>query len=367
MPSHPGPQTVAAALPEPPQSTLGEVIRRNSAANTVLALVAVAAALHYAKLVFMVVCFSLLLAFVAEPLVVRLQRLRVPRNVAAFIALILLAAALCTLTFVSYSRAETFAEELPEYSATVRTYLSKYIEKTQKITQSAKNALPQPPGTRAVRVEQQTSVWDTIGAGLGTATEMAFSVSFIPFLAYFMLTWKDHARRSTVLLFPEDARATAYITLGTIADLIRAFIVGNVLVGLFIGALSTVVFGLIGIPYFYFVGFISGFLSLVPYLGVLIALLPPVLMGLGKINASGFLFIVLTVFGLHLVSLNVLYPKILGKRLQLNPLTVTLALLFWGWLWGAMGLVLAIPVTAALKVIIDNIETTSAFAAWLGE
>ena len=60
--------------------------------------------------------------------------------------------------------------------------------------------------------------------------------------------------------------------------------------------------------------------------------------------------------GLHLVAMNVLYPKILGKRLQLNPLAVTLSLLFWGWLWGAMGLILAVPITGAMKIICDHIE-----------
>jgi predicted PurR-regulated permease PerM len=65
--------------------------------------------------------------------------------------------------------------------------------------------------------------------------------------------------------------------------------------------------------------------------------------------------------------LNVLYPKIIGKRLQLNPLAVTLALLFWGWLWGAMGLILAVPITAALKIIFDHVEGLRPWGAWLGE
>lgn len=363
----PGAQAGPGSKEEPAKASLGEVIRRNSAANTVLALVAAVAALHFAKLVCIVVCLALLLAFMLEPLVGLLQRTRIPRNLAAIIALIALAAGLWGITLVSYNRAEKFAEELPQYGATARRYLTTYTRKAQKITESAKNALPQPQGAQPIRVVQQTSVWDTIGNGLGTATEIAFAASFIPFLTYFMLTCKDHARRSTVLLFPEDARATAYITLGTIADLIRAFLTGNLLVGLFIGGASTAIFGLIGIPYFYFVGFISGFLSLVPYLGVLLALLPPIAAGIGKISGTGLLLVVLTVFGLHVFSLNVLYPKFLGKRMQLNPLAVTLALLFWGWLWGAMGLILAIPITAAMKVIFDNVDSTSAFGAWLGD
>jgi predicted PurR-regulated permease PerM len=76
---------------------------------------------------------------------------------------------------------------------------------------------------------------------------------------------------------------------------------------------------------------------------------------------------VAAVLGLHLIALNVLYPKFLGNRLQLNPLSVTISLLFWGWLWGAMGLVLAIPLTAATKIIFDHIEVLRPYGAWLGE
>ena len=83
--------------------------------------------------------------------------------------------------------------------------------------------------------------------------------------------------------------------------------------------------------------------------------------------AVGFLAIAITVVALHLIALNVLYPKFLGNRLQLNPLAVTMALLFWAWLWGAAGLVLAIPITAAMKIIFDHIESLKPWGAWLGE
>jgi predicted PurR-regulated permease PerM len=68
-----------------------------------------------------------------------------------------------------------------------------------------------------------------------------------------------------------------------------------------------------------------------------------------------------------LVALNVLYPKVLGSRLQLNPLAVTVSLLFWGFLWGGVGLVLAIPITAAIKIIFEHIDTLQPLSHLLGE
>ena len=92
----------------------------------------------------------------------------------------------------------------------------------------------------------------------------------------------------------------------------------------------------------------------------MLALLPPLVADLGHLTTGVAVLVIGSIIGLHLVAMNVLYPKILGKRLQLNPLAVTLALLFWGWLWGAMGLILAVPITGAFKIICDHIDRAAA-------
>lgn len=108
---------------------------------------------------------------------------------------------------------------------------------------------------------------------------------------------------------------------------------------------------------------ISGFVSLIPYLGVLLALLPPLAGGIGSLNKTEVLIVLVTVIGLHLATMNV--PKILGRRLRLNPLAVTLGLLFWAWVWGAIGLVLAIPIVGATKIICDHIDSLRGLGAWM--
>jgi len=121
------------------------------------------------------------------------------------------------------------------------------------------------------------------------------------------------------------------------------------------------------LPFFYFVGFMSGFLSLIPYMGVVLAMAPPLFVGIGHVSSQDILTIVLIVLGLHLIALNLFYPKFLGNRLQLNPLAVTMGLLVWGALWGAMGLLLAIPITAAMKIVFDHVRALKPYGAWLGE
>jgi predicted PurR-regulated permease PerM len=70
---------------------------------------------------------------------------------------------------------------------------------------------------------------------------------------------------------------------------------------------------------------------------------------------------------LHLIGLNLLYPAIVGARVHLNPLAVTVALMFWGTMWGGIGLLLAIPLTAGMKAVFDNIESLQPYGRLLGD
>jgi predicted PurR-regulated permease PerM len=318
---------------------------------------------YEAELVLAVLLVSLLLAFILTPLVELGQRFRLPRSLASFIAVLLLLAVAGAVTYLSYSQATSFLQDLPRYSAQIR----KQVVSLRQSAERWESGETGPPTANVVTVRTGPSWTDVLTRGFGSVSQALFAASFVPFLIYFMLSWQHHARSATVMLFRMENRNTAYVTLGLIGKMMRSFMVGNLLIGLFMSAVSTLVFGLLHLPFFYFVGPLSGFLSLVPYLGVLLALVPPLIVGIEKIQSGDVVVIVVTVLALHLFSLNVLYPKFLGNRLQLNPLAVTISLLFWGWLWGAIGLVLAIPLTAATKIVFDHVQPLRAYGAWLGE
>jgi predicted PurR-regulated permease PerM len=339
----------------------------SSAAMTIVTTAVVLTICYFAKPVLITLLVSILFAFLLEPIVNLFLRIRIPRPVGAVVALLLVGALLYGMTYAFYSKAVDFSQQLPQYTQKIRSHVMKFKERAQSIQ---KSAMPDTNEERqTVKVEQQTNWSEFITNTAGTLTELLFMTSFIPFLAYFMLTWHDHTKAATVMLFRMENRNTAYVTLGRISKMIRSFMVGNLVIALILSGLSMVVFYFIHLPYWYFLGVISGFLSVVPYLGVILAMVPPLVAGLGQgqVNGAVMLGIVLTVFGLHVLALNVLYPKLIGKRLQLNPLAVTISLLFWGWLWGAMGLILAVPITAAMKIIFDNVDAMRPYGAWIGE
>lgn len=342
--------------------------RLQSTTLLVLATGAVLTLIYFAKPVLVVLLVSILLAFILGPIVDLLERVRIPKAMGSMVAVLVLIGICYFLTAVSYNRAIAFLEDLPKYSGEIRQTVLRFRQHAQTLQHTTENVLPQDQEDRNAVKVRQTSDWtDTLTRGAMNATEVVLLIGFIPFLVYFMLSWQEHVRSATVMLFKMENRNTAYVTLGLMSEMIRGFILGNVLVGLFISGLSMLVFAYLKLPYFYFLGFISGFLSLVPYLGIVLAMIPPLAAGLGTVPSGDLAIIAIAVVCLHLFALNVLYPKVIGRRLRLNPLAVTVALLFWGWLWGAMGLVLAVPLTAAMKIVFDHIEELHPYGNWLGE
>src|SRR6202042_2956618 len=243
-------------------------------------------------------------------------------------------------------------------------------ELSRKKRKPAPTPTPATPGViPEVRIhEESTPIKDFVSARLGSVYEFMLMTSFVPFLVYFMLSWHDHIHRSFLQFFHGEDRAAAARSLQGIADMVRAFVVGNALLGLLLAALSSLAFSMIHLPYPLLVGPLSGFLSLVPYVGLPLAALPPLFVALTAFNTiSGYLAVILLVSVFHLLAMNLLYPKIVGSRVHLNPLAVTFSLMVWGFLWDAAGLLLAIPLTAAFKAVCDNVKGLRQIGKFLGD
>jgi predicted PurR-regulated permease PerM len=317
---------------------------------------------YVGKLVLIVLLVSILLAFILAPVADFLGILRLPRGLASLVAVLLLLTLLYGLTYATYNQAMNFAQVLPKYSARVRAVLMSF----RKEAESLNPLTLEEEEKNAVTLRSETP-WSLLTHGFGSLSQALISLSFIPFLVYFMLSWHPHVRSATVMLFPMEHRHRAYVTLGQISKMIRSFMVGNLLIGIFMALASITIFAMFHLPFFFVIGIISGFVSLIPYAGVLLALIPPLLVGVDAIDSGNLVLLVGFIVALHLVGMNVLYPKFLGNRLQLNPLALTIALLFWGWLWGGMGLILAIPITGAMKIVFDNVHSLRPYGTWLGE
>src|SRR6478736_1583015 len=365
----PDSQLAEKELEERKQRKLNTALHAGAVAQVILAAAVILAICFIAKLVLVTLLVSILLAFMLEPLVSLLERVQLPRAAGAFVAVLVMLGAMYAGSYFLYGKAMSFVHELPKYSDKIRGMLSHVRQQTSELEKTTQQVFPEDKSARKpmpVKVENQ-STQSAVTEKLGAVTEVVLTLCFIPFLTYFMLSWQEHARTKSVQLFRPEYRSTAYVTLGHISAMMKSFIAGNFLIGLFMGVCSVVIFGFLGVPYFYFIGFISGFLSLMPYLGIAVAVLPPIAAGIGVMNDTSLLLVAATVLGLHMLAMNVLYPKILGSRLQLNPLVVTISLLIWGFIWGAMGLILAVPIMAAVKIVCDHVVSLRPIGDWMGE
>ena len=329
--------------------------------------------LYMAGPLVMTIVVSVLLASTLDPAVRLMTSRGIPRGLAAMTMVLVLLGAGYLAFYLFYAQAVNFAADLPKAMATLRTHVLTFREKanaferqTQAVISPRDTEGPDlpPDETRAA-----SSMEDLLGVGWKSVSEVLVLASFVPFLVYFFLTWKSHLRRNAVFIVTGENRVVAERTIDGISRMIHGFVVGNVIIGLILSVVSGVFFRLLGLHYSVFLGPMSGFLSLVPYFGVVLALVPPFIVGLAQFSTTLAPLVVLGagVVVMHLLALNVLYPKIVGSRVHLNPVIVTLAIMFWGWLWGGMGLILAVPITAAMKAICDNVSALRPYGRLLGD
>lgn len=349
--------------------TLHASIKIGTVAQIVVALVASIGLLYLLKLVWITILASIVVAYVLEPPVAALVRVHCPRWVGALVVTTATVMIAVGLVYFSYSRAVDFASDLPHYSAALRKTVGDFRARADKIVNQATSVVEPPKQHEKplpVRIEQSQGITQVLSETGGTILDVLLAVSFVPFLVYFMLASKEHVYASTVRLFPKEHRLEAHRTVGTISAMIRSYVLANVVIGLVSSVVCGIVFWYLEIQYFYFIGLISGFVTLVPYLGIFLALIPPLAGGVGKLHEGGFIAVIVTVVGIHLVTMNLIYPRVIGPRLKLNALAVSLSLLFWAWVWGAPGLLLAIPILGALKIICDHVEPLQPLGSWLG-
>lgn len=383
------------------KTSLATKLSEETIHNYALSIIAggvVLAILYWARTVFITTVVAIILALILEPFVGVLVRLRMPRSLATFFISFVAIVVFYFVGLTAYTQASSLAGDLPQFKERLGAVAQSVTERMQQMEEATTRLLPArkdplvpvppagapnarkrgkqttppvplPESIQEVRIHKDSNpVADFVLAKLGSVYEFVLMASFVPFLVFFMLSWRDHIYRSFLRFFDGTDRIAAARSLDSISGVARAFVVGNFLIGLTTAVLTAIAFLFMHVPYPLLVGGLSGFLSIVPYAGVPLALTPPLLTAIaGGQPTSALLLIVAVVMLLHMVALNVMYPKLVGARVHLNPLVVTFSIMFWGFLWDAAGLVLAIPLTAGIKAVCDNVVPLRPIGRFLGD
>jgi predicted PurR-regulated permease PerM len=363
-----GTEQVVPAIETPPSNAPFSVVRITGSTFSlrVIAAAIILLFLYYAQGVVITVLLSVLLAYFLDPAVEYLERWRVPRTIGAMIMVLAVGAAFVALGYVLWTRASDFAENWPKYSEMLKKTAVALEGKIVGIATQVSQIAPNADGSKAA-VQPDTGILrNLILRGIGSLYALLLEITFVPFLVFFMLAGKRELWHGTLQLFPASKRTSVKETLEDLRDVLRDYLSGMTIVTILVMAVSSTFFWAIGLEYPGLTGIGSGLLNMVPYIGAVLAWLPAFLIALVKSNSLGFFVLIAAVLlTIHVLALNLVAPALVGRRVQLNAVAITLALLFWGWVWGGMGLLLAIPITASLRVVCDHTESWRPVGRWL--
>src|SRR6266404_436792 len=270
------------------------------------------------------------LAILVEPLVARLERLHLPRSASAALVIVLGMILVSTTIYGFYNKASDFVDTLPQYTRKIRNAIEPAVQRLQRMQESAKDLNPSPTTKRVPEVKLiEPPRWPSyLARGVGSVAGAIVIAAVVPFLMFLCL-----CVRTTFT---------------------RGFAGGNFVVGSAMAAVTVAVLLAIGMQGAVALGIASGFLNLIPFLGLVLACVVPLLAATLQFSSAGpFVIIALTVALLHLISNNLLIPKFIGSRVNIGPVAATVGMLFWSWVWGGVGLLLAIPLTAFVKLVAE--------------
>ena len=322
---------------------------------------------YYAAGVVITLLLSILLAYFLDPAVEILERTGLPRTLGAMIMVLILIAVLAAAGYGLWTRTADFAENWPKYSGVLQKAAGVVEGKIKGIEGQVSQIAPEQGAPSAPAVRTEPSIVRTlIFRGANSLYALFLEITFMPFLVFFMLAEKRQVWHGTLELFPVSRRTQVKETLEDLRDVLRDYLAGMSIVTLIVIAASSLYFWIIGMEYPILTGIASGLLNMVPYIGAVLAWLPAFIIALAKWNNIGqFVLIAAVLTSIHVLAINFVAPQLVGRRVRLNAVAITIALLFWGWVWGGMGLVLAIPITAALRVICDHTESWKPIGRWL--
>ncbi|OEY67922.1 AI-2E family transporter [Marinobacter sp. X15-166B] len=359
-----------------------KAINARSVSLIVLASVASIFFIDWAQAVLLPLVVAVLISYALDPLVSPFDRFHVPRPISAAFVVTLVVAILVSAAIPLHSEALAMLDKVPEavgkfqqQKARVPVTEESILEKAQvaaeEIEASASDADTGMPGVTPVRiVEQPFSVQRFLLGGASAGLVLVSQGFSALFLVYFLLSVGKLYRRKVVRMAGPSfgrMRKAAYI-MADFHHQVRRFLFVMLLSGVFVGVLTWLAFLLLGVEQAGFWGAVAGVASSIPYLGPFLVFLGTGTAGFIQFGSMNMALIVAGV-SLFITSLQgyLLMPWLTSRLSSLNPVAVFVGLLFWGWLWGAVGLVIATPVMMVIKSLCDHVINLRPLGELLGK
>ncbi len=349
--------------------------RREAPSSTLLGIIALilfGAVLHFAQDVLVLVVFALFLATLLQPLVTWLNR-SLPNWASLSLALMVIGAFLVGVTFLLYVQAESVADKSPQYSERIERAIeggARWLEElgidigTEGLTtEEAVTQLMKRMDIGAT-VNQ---VFNVVASGIGSVLGFGGQLLLVLIMTMFMLIEAPTLKRKLAVAFEAERREKVTRSMDSMTRQIQRYVTTKTVVSLVTGALTGVITHTLGVDFPVIWGLLAFQLNFVPHLGSIIAVFPPTLMALVQLDdISIAVATFLTLGSLQFTIGNIIEPRIMGRSLELSPLVVFISMVFWAWFWGVAGIVVAVPLTAAIRIICSHVDGLRPVALLLG-
>jgi len=240
-----------------------------------------------------------------------------------------------------------------------------------KVLQSIENVIPAFDLTRTELMEETLSSdlegpFTFITQSLVSTTSMLVSSALTLLYTFFILYYRKSLRNFVVFQFKKRSRSDIREALLQIQETIQAYIGGLGLVIIILTILNSIGLLIIGVEYAIFWGALAGILAIIPYIGTMLGGLLPALYSLATSDNPYEPLFVLIFYGIvQQIEGNLITPKVVGDKVDINPLFAIISIIFFGALWGVGGIILALPIISIIRIILEHFEDTKPIALLL--
>jgi predicted PurR-regulated permease PerM len=325
----------------------------------ILTMIAVLTCLYVARNIVLPVVLALVLKLLFQPLVKLLERVHIPKIGGALISLLLLLGVFVGLGALLSSPAARWAGQLPQAWPMLQqrfAVLQKPIAHLEHVLDSMGVHIDGGDSFLAHPVSMVTDVF----SGTGTVASNLLETLLVLF---YLLVFGETFLRRLVEVLPrfDDKREAVEISVHMERDL-SAYLLTITIINAVVGCATALVMWICGVPGPILWGVVAFCLNFVPILGPFFGILMFLAVG---IVTAGFAWIAILpaclYFGIHIAEGEIITPMLLASRFTINPVAVMLSLIFWYWMWGVAGAILAVPMLAILKIIFDRLRPFRAF------
>ncbi len=341
-----------------------------NSANVQLFLLAVIAVfvfgviLHELRSVLIPFVIAVLLSIIFSPMVIALKSRGAPTVLALVVVLLAFALILVLLSLLVYSSTDSFVREIPKYERKLTALVNNVFH---SITETAARMNIQLEDFQWSQAVQLSSITGAFTAGVGTFLNFLSNLFLVLLFMLFILAGSGDLADKIRSAFPQNQSERMAAIIRNIESQVRQYLLAKTLISAATGLVAFVILWIFGVDFPLVWAILTFLLNFIPNIGSLIAVIFPAALSFLQFDSAGqslLLLVLLTV--MQTIMGNVVEPRLMAFRLNLSALVVLASLIFWGWLWGILGMILAVPLMATVKIVLENIRQLQPLSVLMG-